>query len=149
MAETKWEKGPWSVELRRDSGGIVRGVRVLSATPRHVYSMTIQTETVTDRVGRRLVKPGTEPKVKTTHDIQPATVCTCGMAEEPIEICDCGVTYVGLPPETLLANGDLIAAAPELYEALSAFIDGTGEPWERVVNAKRALDKAKGETPNG
>jgi hypothetical protein len=44
------------------------------------------------------------------------------------------------------ANARLIAAAPEMYDALEAFILGVGEPWDRVAKAKAALAKARGDS---
>jgi hypothetical protein len=148
------EKAPWRVEISRNAMGRVSHIRVLAAEPRHVYVSTMQAETVRDHVGNVNIKPGTTPTIKTIHDEQLAVVCNCGMAEEPVIVCDCGISYVGLSSETLLAHGDLIAAAPELYEALERCIllidpdDGdelTPTATRIVSEARAALAKARGE----
>lgn len=61
------------------------------------------------------------------------------------------VTYIQTKPEIVRANAHLIAAAPELYEALSHFEDMEGEKsiymsqeWLREINA--ILAKARGES---
>jgi len=63
----------------------------------------------------------------------------------------------GLSPDRDKANARLIAAAPELLEALESFIalnlrnDGATCDWHdliaAVANAEKAVKKAKGETP--
>ncbi len=150
----KWEKGPWKVEIRRNLAGYVSGLRVLAAEPRVVMCTTFQAETITDRVGNQTLKPGTQPKVTTDTSVQPAKVCGCQI--QPIEICDCGISYAGLSSEALLANGDLIAAAPELYAALEQITQWAGgmdaerlpAPWPEMVHqAQAALAKARGEQP--
>jgi hypothetical protein len=103
-----WEKWPWKLQIERNSEGLVSHVRVLAAESRVV--MASYCETTRDRVGRQIPKPGT---MKTTKYVQPAVVC------------DCGIPYAGLSAETLLAHGDLLAAAPELYELV-----------EEVANAR-------------
>ena len=47
--------------------------------------------------------------------------------------------------EEFEANANLIAAAPELLEALEDIINANGMYEERIVNAKKAIAKAKGE----
>ncbi len=43
------------------------------------------------------------------------------------------------------ANAHLIAAAPDLLEALEAMMQGNGDPIERVTKAAAAIAKAKGQ----
>ena len=156
----KIEKAPWRVEIGRNGMGRVSHVRVLASEPRHVYVATMQAETFQDRAGNVHLKPGAIPKMTETHDIQPAVVCHCGMAEAPVVVCDCGVSYVGLSGETLLAHGDLIAAAPELYRLLGLaggiieFIlltvtmppDRTEAFYKLDAEIKAALSQARGES---
>ncbi len=46
--------------------------------------------------------------------------------------------------EEALANARLIAAAPDLLEALEAVICGVPDTWEAVKNARQAIAKATG-----
>lgn len=61
--------------------------------------------------------------------------------------------------DEVMANAHLIAAAPDLYEALKAFVDAAGDFLDRggemradaialVMKADTALAKARGENPN-
>ena len=94
----KWEKAPWQIEITRNSAGIVERVRVLAAQPRVVHCTTFKTKR--NRAGFQEFESVMGSKTET----------------HPAVVADCGITYVGLSAETLLAHGDLIAVAPELYE---------------------------------
>lgn len=50
-----------------------------------------------------------------------------------------------IPEAEARANALLIAAAPELLEALRAVIAGVPDTWEGVANARAAIAKATGE----
>ena len=50
-----------------------------------------------------------------------------------------------IPEAEARANAMLIAAAPELLEALEEIIRGVPDTWDGVQKAKTALAKAKGE----
>jgi len=129
-SEPRWEKWPWTVEIRRNVIGRVDRVRVLAAEPRRVISASVTGKR--DRVGNFV--PNLEISKMQEH-ISPAVVA------------DCGVTYAGLDAETLLAHGDLLAAAPELYEALDDLLRQieVGGPFV-TGRAIEALRKARGES---
>ena len=51
----------------------------------------------------------------------------------------------GFGPEVKQADANLIAASPDLYDALAAFVsDCTNEECERCISARAALAKAEG-----
>ena len=50
-----------------------------------------------------------------------------------------------IPESEARANAKLIAAAPELLEALEAVIRGVPDTWEGVQKAREVIAKAKGE----
>lgn len=57
------------------------------------------------------------------------------------------VSYGNVTMEKHLANARLIAAAPELLEALEYYIDN-GDDHKAIDKARAAIAKAKGETEN-
>lgn len=129
---TKWESGPWHTDITYNSGiGTVRSVRVVGAVERVVTVSTV-TGLKRNRVGALEATSETKSIIRT--ESQTAT------------ICDCGVPYAGLAAETLVANADLISAAPDLYSAcdmaLHAFEDGWAINWDDL---RSALAKARGE----
>jgi hypothetical protein len=98
------EKAPWTVEITRNSAGLVSRVRVIAAEPRSVTCTTF--EGSRDRVGRQVL----------------GKILSSKTDSHPAVVADCGIPYAGLASETLLAHGDLIAAAPELYAALEKWL---------------------------
>lgn len=68
------------------------------------------------------------------------------MTEDGYAICDMATTYSSLKYDEHLANARLIAAAPELLEALESLLpiwsSGIDEPW--VKKARQAIAKARG-----
>ena len=65
-------------------------------------------------------------------------------------VCRYDYTAPSISNESKKANAHLIAAAPELYEALSGLLyhdeNGIGEGYDEVIEAARlALTKARGE----
>lgn len=129
------EAPPWKIEIRRYPGGFVAGVHVIASQPRKVYCATVG-PFATNRAGRQV--PTAETTSHTSESVQPAVVANCG------------VPYAGLSAETLLAHGDLIAAAPDLYAALEealrcAELFGNTASW--ATQARDALAKAQGQEP--
>lgn len=72
----------------------------------------------------------------------------------PGPICEVFSQKVGIPDESCIANSKLIAAAPDLYEALEEIVqnavvyyEGSMDIYsEAIENARNALAKARGET---
>jgi hypothetical protein len=70
---------------------------------------------------------------------------------DALPICQLRDPDERLTEDETLANGFLLAAAPELYEALDALVVEATEVWEYeedypdIANALRALAKARGE----
>jgi hypothetical protein len=154
MKEAKWEKGPWRNEITYNGAGYVSRVQVFGAENR-VVSVTTFTGMKRNRAGQLEATP--EAKSDTTTESQPAL------------ICDCGIPYAGLAATTLVAHGDLIAAAPELYESVDALclalnmhhgLEPPVETAKRIekergnatanhyLKACAALAKARGESPD-
>jgi hypothetical protein len=135
-----WETRPWKVEAERNVEGRVTRARVLAAEERVVFCATFITKNAErDRSGK-IVSRECE---MTQHRHSTAAV-----------VADCGITYAGLSSETLIAQADLIAAAPELYDALEALRNAVKT--EPAMNHQRydslgiqvnaALAKARGES---
>lgn len=67
-----------------------------------------------------------------------------------ISVASCGGWDTNMfdPTEEQIANAQLIAAAPDMYEALKPFAEFACDDWEthqcHNCKAKRALDKAEG-----
>jgi hypothetical protein len=100
-SETNWEKEPWRLKIERNEGyGTVRSARIIAAQPRTVIATAFRTST--DRAGRRSL----------------TGILSQDTSHQEAKVCDLGITYAGLSGETLLANGDLIAAAPDMYRML-------------------------------
>ena len=57
-------------------------------------------------------------------------------------VADCGVSMI-LPPAEQLVNARLVAAAPDLFRALSLLLSSPTDPWSHR-RARAALAKAKG-----
>ncbi len=141
MSETKWEAGPWRNEIEYNSAGYVARVRVYAAESRSV-TVTTFTGLKRNRIGELVPTPDAKSDTQTS--------------DHPACVADCGIPYAGLAAETLVAHGDLIAAAPELYEALEALcfeIEDNNEDQQEphyvdVQKARAALAKARGESPD-
>lgn len=82
------------------------------------------------------------PWVSCEHGIVPA-----GASNYSERILVSGVRMPMGRDDEAEANANLIAAAPELYEALSELIDHCDDanPWMDLSDAKDALAKARGE----
>ena len=86
-----------------------------------------------------------------------AGTCTVyAVSEDGVNIFDAQVQpgYAGdrrTPVNEITANAQLIAAAPELYEALEKMVEddfksGAPDHYQRTASARAALAKARGET---
>ena len=125
------EPVPWKVEITRNELGRISHVRVLAAQPRTVFCFTVE-GLKRNRTGNLVTDPDKPPNTKQSK------------IEQPAVIADCGIPYAGLSTETLLAHGDLIAAAPDLYEALEELVISAGiaGTTPRFQKARAALKKA-------
>jgi len=71
----------------------------------------------------------------------------------PGPICEVFSQRLGIPDEACIANGDLMAAAPDLYEALEEIVENAVVYYkdsmdiysEAIENGRKALAKARGE----
>jgi hypothetical protein len=63
---------------------------------------------------------------------------------DDVLICDCRATNVVMEPEEIEANAHLIAAAPDMYEALKRVMENKWEPDKYLLNVLQAIDKAEG-----